>query len=228
MFGRGDHERCGVALTQNQRSTASRQRLIRTAVKLVGQRGVDGFRLSDLGAKDKSLAVVYFKTKEGLILAATQHVLAAQMVPRAVDAGFGSVVGAVKAAFDRAGEDPDSARALAVFMTSLTLDGAIGDLVASAKAEQRKQFEEALEVARKDRSARYDSDPAAQAALIASGLQATIALVISDVGVDRCKIQDEFIRCLTLSLEAGLARKRPARKHAAEEPAFKGDLFDYQ
>jgi hypothetical protein len=215
-----------MALTQNERSAASRHRLVVETVKLIGRRGVDGFRLADLGDKDKSLAVVYFKTKEGLVLAATHHVLRAQEAPSAAEEGLAGLVGAVRAAFDRAAEDPDSARALAVLMSSITLDGAVRDLVAGAKAEQRRQLEAALDLARKDRSVRYDIDPAAQAALIASGLQAALAVVISEAGLDRRKIQDEFVRCLTLSLEVRPSGRLPTIKRAAQPPAPAGDLFN--
>ena len=102
---------------------------------------------------------------------------------------------------------------------------AVRDIVATARADQRKKLEVALDLARKDRSVRYDIDPAAQAALIVSGLRGAIAVVISEPTFDWGKIREEYIRGLELSLEPPLSRKPLARKRAAAGAA-QGKLFN--
>ena len=201
-----------VRRSQLERRAASRDRIIAKMTLLVGQRGVEGVRLLDLGQADKSLAVIYFKTKGGLVLEVIERLLPLLVGEFEVRSGQERLNAEINASFDFAERDPTGARAAAVLLTSITLQGAIRDRVEQAKLGSRRRLELGLQAAASSPAARANAS--LRAALIASSLQGAIALMLSDENfADRKSVRAEF----TKSVLNGLGAKRVPPPRSTKE-----------
>jgi AcrR family transcriptional regulator len=205
--------------SQVQRSAASRERILDATVRLVGDRGVDGLRLADLGSSDKSLAVIYFGTKEGLLLAVADRLLT-EPLSQARD-GLRGLLTEIDAVFELAREDRAAARARVVLMTSITLEGALRERVDRAKAAQRARIQDALSDGRGS-GVHREVDILTKSALLGPTLWAAVGLTVSQTRLTSGSvIRDDFVRSLAVSLKARPSAMFPG----ADRPIEPGELF---
>jgi AcrR family transcriptional regulator len=135
-------------LSQAERVELSDRRMIKTAVQLLVQRGINGTKLTEVGllsGYSRGLAAMRFGTKAALLRRIARHVLSGWIarVTRATGAkkGLEAIFAAIDAQWRWMAEEPDEMRALyAIFFHSIDPAAEYHLNVAHTLAAQRRDL----------------------------------------------------------------------------------------
>jgi AcrR family transcriptional regulator len=195
--------------SQAERRDEAEQRLLKSAVALVAERGLAHVTLADVGEAagySRGLPAHYFRSKSGLIVTLASHLV--EGFGRALvrvehhAPGLERLLGTVAFYLDSARKDPVGTRALFVLLG----DGLSNDLIRGQLAELNARsvgaFETNLAAAIKSGEARPDIDTKAQAILILAGLRGAVSQwLLAPRTINLAAVRDE----MTVSLRRSLA-----------------------
>ena len=164
--------------TQAERSAAATEKLIDATIALIGERGVDGFSISDVADRagvSRGLPGHYFKSRDGLVLAVAERIMKARS--RHSKQGFKPLIASLSRSIARAKHPTDSLRALTRLATAEVLPPQVDALVQRYWDSVSDMFQGHLEAALKEKSVRRPLDCAAAARALTAAMigQATLA-----------------------------------------------------
>ena len=196
--------------SQAERRDEAEQRLLRAAVALVAERGLERITLADVGEAagySRGLPAHYFGSKSGLIVTLANHLV--ESFGRALirsehhAPGLERLIGAVAFYFDSARKDPVGTRALFVLLGAGLSSDLIQAQLAALNARSVGAFETNLRAAIQAGEARADIAVKAQATLILAALRGAVSQwLLAPRGVDLAAARDEMTATLRRSLAA--------------------------
>lgn len=198
----------GERRTQAERRLEAERRLLRAAVAIVAEHGLERFTLAEVGEAagySRGLPAHYFGSKEGLVARLAEQIVGGFGVGlgrvEKHGPGLERLIGTVAFYFDSAAQDPTTTRVLFAVLgeavTNKTLSAKIGALnAASAKA-----FAVNLKAGIAAGDVRKSINARAQAMLILSGLRGAVAQWLTDPEtVDLRALKSEFVASLKRNL----------------------------
>lgn len=194
--------------SQADRRDEAERRLLKAAVRLVAERGLERITLADVGEAagySRGLPRHYFGGKAGLIVALVRHLI--DGFGRALDRtehhplGLERILGVVRFYLDSARKDPVGTRALFVLLGDGLGNALIADELAELNARSLNSFEVNVRVAIAAGEVRADVDAKAQAVLILGALRGAVGLwLLAPREVDLAGARDALISSLERSL----------------------------
>lgn len=192
--------------TQAERSGAARERLVRAAMEVIAEHGLERFTLAEVGERagnSRALPARYFSNKAGLIRAVVDKVFAARSRPPNGSLGLARLLYHVGARFDG---DPLRLKCLVVIEGEALAHDGVRALVAQANAGLASRIERHLVAALAAGEIREDVQPQLQAVLIMSGIHGAVRQWSLDPrAIDLGALRDAFVAALRRSLEVDLA-----------------------
>jgi AcrR family transcriptional regulator len=194
--------------SQAQRRDEAEQRLVATAIRLLGERGLERITLAEVGEAagySRGLPAHYFGGKAGLIVALASHLI--EGFGRALERterhrpGLERLLGSAAFYLDSAGKDPARTRALFVLLGEGLTNSLVTERLAQLNARSANAIEMNLRAAIAAGDVRSDIDAKSQALLIFAALRGTVGfwLLASD-GLDLRAVRNEFVASLRRSL----------------------------
>jgi AcrR family transcriptional regulator len=194
--------------SQAQRRDEAEQRLLEAAVQLVGERGLEGVTLAEVGEAagySRGLPAHYFGGRDGLIVALASHVI--DNFVRELERtehhspGLERLLGVAGFYFDSARKTPAATRALFVLLGEGLSNGLVSERLAQLNARSLKSFAVNLRAAIAAGDVRADVDADAQAILVLAGLRGAVSLwLLAPAVIDLSAVRDEFVASLRRSL----------------------------
>ncbi|HWE99342.1 MAG TPA: TetR/AcrR family transcriptional regulator [Caulobacteraceae bacterium] len=194
--------------SQAQRRDEAEQRLLATAIRLVGERGLERITLAEVGEAagySRGLPAHYFGGKEGLVVALARHLI--EGFGRALERterhrpGLERLLGLTAFYLDSAGKDPARTRALFVLLGEGLTNALVTESLAELNARSAKAIEKNLRAAVAAGEVRSDIDATSQALLILAALRGTVGFwLLAPDAVDLRAVRKEFVTSLRRSL----------------------------
>jgi AcrR family transcriptional regulator len=194
--------------SQAERRDEAEQRLLKAAIALVGERGLERLTLADVGEAagySRGLPAHYFGGKAGLIVTLAQQLV--DGFGRALDRverhppGLERLVGIVGFYLDSARKDPVGTKALLVLLGDGLSNDLVRDQLAALNARSVKAFEASLAAGVQNGEVRADIDVTAQAILILAALRGAVSQwQLAPRRIDLARVRDEMIASLRRSL----------------------------
>jgi len=196
--------------SQAERREEAEARLLKAAIALVAERGLDRLTLADVGEAagySRGLPAHYFGSKAGLIVTLAQRLV--EGFGQALDGvehhalGLERLLGIVAFYLDSARKDPVGARALLVLLGDGLSNDLVRDQLAALNARSVKAFETNLAAAIERGEARADIEVGAQAILILAALRGAVSQwQLAPKRIDLARVRDEMVASLKRSLAA--------------------------
>lgn len=192
--------------TQTERKQDAEQRLLDSAVELIGRKGVSGLTLSEVGEMagySRGLVSHHYGSREAFI-----RVVAQSLRQRFIDAeqqthpapGFEALIANVELYLS--GSSPIS-RAVNVMLTEAIVGGgSLLDDMRSFTATSRKYFAHQIRAGIERGEMRKDLDPEAQAVMILGMLRGVAAQALLDDKVQKNKLRAEIVATIRRMLAA--------------------------
>lgn len=192
--------------TQTERKQDAEQRLLESAIELIGQKGVNGMTLSDVGEMagySRGLVTHHYGSREAFL-----RVVAQSLRQRFIDAeqqthhepGLDALIANVEVYL--LGTGPTS-RAVNVMLTEAIVGG--GSLLEDMRAftaTSRKFFANQIRFGIERGEIRDDVDPEAQAVMILGMLRGVAAQALLDDKVQKSKLRAEIVATIRRMLQA--------------------------
>lgn len=192
--------------TQTERRQDAEQRLLESAIELIGQKGVNGMTLSDVGEMagySRGLVTHHYGSREAFL-----RVVAQSLRQRFVDAeqqvhhepGLDALIANVELYLS--GTGPTS-RAVNVMLTEAIVGGgSLLDDMRHFTAGSRKYFTNQIRIGIERGEIRKDVDPDAQAVMILGMLRGVAAQALLDEKVQKGKLRAEIVSTIRRMLVA--------------------------
>ncbi|MET0334466.1 MAG: TetR/AcrR family transcriptional regulator [Rhizobacter sp.] len=192
--------------TQTERKQDAEQRLLDSAIELIGKKGVNGMTLSEVGEMagySRGLVSHHYGSREAFL-----RVVARSLRQRFIDAeqqthhepGLDALIANVELYL--LGTEPTS-RAVNVMLTEAIVGG--GSLLEDMRvftAMSRKYFANQIRFGMERGEVRKDIDPDAQAAMILGMLRGVASQALLDEKVQKNKMRSEIVATIRRMLEA--------------------------
>lgn len=194
--------------TQAARRDEAEQGLLRAAVRLVAERGLERITLADVGEAagySRGLPTHYFGSKSGLIVALANRLVEsfghASEQARSEQRGLERLLATVGFYFEAARQEPIGVRALFVMLGDALNNPLITPQIAELNARSANAVELSLRAAIADGEVRADIDARAQSILILGALRGVVGQwLLAPEAIDLEAARDEFLASLKRSL----------------------------
>lgn len=196
--------------TQADRRKAAESGLVEAAVKLIAERGYDGFTLSDVGhaaGYSRGLPAHYFGRKEDLLALVAKHAIDLYLASITDDApqepGLPRIASYIRKYL--ASRD-DTSRALNLIIAEAAVRPELNETVRLLNARGLAGLEAEVQAGIKSGSIRADVNSKAVARVIYALLRGQLSFTTLDPTIDTDLVAEEFIAMLQLKLSSGRGR----------------------
>ena len=196
--------------SQEQRRSEAESAILKAAVHIVAERGLERFTLADVGEAagySRGLPAHYFGSKEGLVSALARHIVrnfghALQRSDRHT-AGLAHLIAMATFYFDSAGKDPARTRVLFAVLGDALTNPLLRKEMAELNAQSVAAIANDIRAGVASGEIRKGVNPKTTAALALSGLRGAVALWLTNPGgIDLKTLRNEFVAELKRSLAA--------------------------
>jgi AcrR family transcriptional regulator len=196
--------------SQAERRDEAEQRLLKAAIRLVAERGLERFTLADVGEAagySRGLPAHYFGSRAGLTVILANHLVErfGRSLARAEThaPGLERLLGIVAFYVDSARKDPTATRALSVLVGEALSNPLVSEQIARLNARSASAFEHNIAAAVAAGEARADIDPEAQSILVLATLRGVVSQwLLAPAAIDLPAVRDAFVASLKRSLSA--------------------------
>ncbi len=191
-----------IRRTQVERASQAKEKLVRAALALIAERGVDGFSIADVAdwaGVSRGLPGHHFGSRDALLLAAAQRAMV--LVGRHSDEGLEPLRASMSRSLERAKRPSDGLRALARFVTAANLPHGVKDHVDRYWAAAANMIRGHLEMAREQGAISSASDPAVLSGVLMGAL---IGQVIWATRAPACGLSDAEAQAFLVWVSTGL------------------------
>lgn len=194
---------------QHERREEAERRILESALELVGEKGVAGMTLGEVGERagySRGLPAHHYGNKEGLLKALVEHIgvnfRAALTSKGRRKPGLDAVRGAIELYLDRSATSDQASRALHIMFTEGFVAG--GDLSAALERFNRASllyFETHIRLGMRNGEIRPDIDPAAEAVVILGALRGISAqYLLGSPAISSNGVRDALVRTVDSAL----------------------------
>lgn len=202
-----DRRTNGERRSQAERRSEAEAAILKAAVRLVAERGLERFTLADVGERagySRGLPAHYFGSKEGLTGALARHIVMSfgrgLVRSEKHQPGLAHLLGMAGFYFDGAARDPISVRALFVVLGEALTNETVRKAIAELNARLVASITDDIRAGISAGDIRRGVNAKAEAALVLAGLRGAAAQWLTDPeGVDLKALRSEFL--------AGLKRR---------------------
>jgi AcrR family transcriptional regulator len=223
---------------QHERREDAERRILESALELVGEKGVAGMTLGEVGERagySRGLPAHHYGSKQGLLTALVEHIRVnfrtALSSKGRRKPGLDAVRGAIEVYLDRSAASDQASRALHVMFTEGFVTG--GDLAAALEHFNRMSllyFETHIRLGMRNGEIRPDIDPAAQAVVIIGALRGISAqYLLGSPASSANGVRDALLRTVDIALRlvpAARGSREQRRNSAARRPMSPADSED--
>lgn len=196
--------------THAERREEAERSLLQAAVRMVAEKGLERFTLSDVGEAagySRGLPRHYYGTKEDLIAAVAAHII--ERYRESLDArtstrtGLGGLLDGLAFYLDSAARGPGPSRALLVILSEALTKPSLVPSMARVTRASRKGLVKQIQAGIDAGEIRADIDPQTQAVLLLAQLRGIVTQwLIDPKGVDIKAARDELLASVERSLRA--------------------------
>ncbi|WP_051960092.1 TetR/AcrR family transcriptional regulator [Devosia riboflavina] len=185
--------------TQEERRQESESRLLAAAVKLIAEKGANGFTLAEVGHEagySRSLPGHYFETKEALLVRVVEHITH-ESLAAIVDPGIESGIESMRVRWRRSlsdeGLDSYRTRALYALFLGAMFDSELAKVMAHYNRATFARLAESLSAAVARGELRADTDVAAEAQALLLFRRGSALIHFTDPSLDLVSILDRHM-----------------------------------
>lgn len=194
--------------SQSERRDEAERRLIKAAVALVAERGLERITLADVGEAagySRGLPGHYFGSKAGLIATLAERLVEGFGVALARSehqpAGLPLLLTMVRFYFDSAAGDPVATKALFVLLGEGLSNPLVRERIAQLNTAGARNLAAQLKAGIAAGEIRADLDPAAEGLLILAQLRGAVGMwLLSPDAIDLTRVRDEMLAAVQRSL----------------------------
>ena len=194
--------------TQTERRDEAEQRLVKAAIALVAERGLERITLADVGEAagySRGLPGHYFGSKAGMIVMLAERLIDGfgHALARAEHhtPGLARLLGAVRFYLDSAARDPVATKALFVLLGDGLSNPLIREPIARLNASGARSFASEIRAGIEAGEVRPGVDPDGQGLLLLAQLRGAVGFwLLSPETIDLARVREEMVASVTRNL----------------------------